>query len=116
MVEIQEKQTGKTYSRHSKEAAILLGKLIRVARIERKITVDDLADRVSISRDMMRRIENGEPRCAIGAVFEAASIVGVPLFVDSQSQLKSNIDDVNGKLKLLPKAIHKPRKPIQDDF
>lgn len=116
MIKTEPKQNRKTYSRYAIEAAMLLGKLIRVARIERKITVDDLATRVGISRDMMRRIENGEPRCAIGAVFEAASIVGVPLFTDTQNQLKPIIDEAGYKLKLLPKAVHKARKPIKDDF
>lgn len=116
MNNIETNQTAKSYSRYAKEAVVLLGKLIRLNRIERKLSVLDLSIRVGISRDMMRRIENGDPRCAIGAAFEAASIVGVPLFVEAQNQLKSNIEDASGKLKLLPKAVHKPRKPIKDDF
>ena len=106
----------KTYSRYTHEATILLGNMIRLKRIERRISVGDLAARVGISRDMMRRAEKGDPRCAIGAVFEAASIVGIPLFAENQAQLEAYNFEVTSKLALLPKAIHKPKGPVKDDF
>ena len=65
------------YSRYSRDAALLLGQLIRRARLERKITTTELAERAGLSRGLVQRIEQGDPGCAIGAVFEAAAIVGV---------------------------------------
>lgn len=105
------------YSRHARQALILLGSLIRTHRIERKLSVQALAERVCISRDMMQRIEQGDPRCTIGAVMEAATIVGVPLFDSaSQHELTTYISQQQDKLRLLPKAIHQTKRVIKDDF
>src|SRR3546814_11908451 len=70
------KKIPRSYSRYTREAVRLLGGLIRARRIERRLSVEDLATSSGVSRDMMRRIEQGDPRCAIGLVFEAAAIVG----------------------------------------
>ncbi|MCS6068942.1 helix-turn-helix domain-containing protein [Klebsiella variicola subsp. variicola] len=63
--------------------------MIRTARIERKLTVEELAERAGVSRGLVYRAEEGDMGCAIGAVFELATIVGVPLFYTG-----SGIDDV----------------------
>lgn len=94
----------------------MLGQLIRISRIERKLSVEELATRAGVSRDMMRRIEQGDPRCGIGLVFEAATIVGVPLFEEDGSTLTAHLSEQNTKLRLLPKAIHKKRSAVKDDF
>ncbi|MGZ8271118.1 MAG: helix-turn-helix transcriptional regulator [Methylophilus sp.] len=95
----------------------MLGNLIRINRIERKLSVQELAERVGISRDMMQRIELGDPRCGIGLVIEAAAIVGVPLFdADNSNKLTMRIKEQEEKLRLLPKAIHKTRTVVKDDF
>ncbi len=107
----------RTYSRYAQEAVVMLGNLIRINRIERKLSVQGLAERVGISRDMMQRIEQGDPRCGIGLVVEAAAIVGVPLFdADSTHTLTMHIKAQQEKLRLLPKAIHKTRTVVKDDF
>jgi transcriptional regulator with XRE-family HTH domain len=106
----------RTYSRYGREAVTLLGQLIRIARIERKLSVAELADRAGVSRDLMRRIEQGDPRCGIGAVFEAAAIVGVPLFEADRASLTGRLAEHEEKLRLLPKAVHKTRTAVKDDF
>jgi transcriptional regulator with XRE-family HTH domain len=106
----------RTYSRYGREAVTVLGQLIRIARIERKLSVAELADRAGISRDMMRRIEHGDPRCGIGAVFEVAAIVGVSLFEADRTALTGRLLEQEEKLRLLPKAIHKTRTAVKDDF
>ena len=65
---------------------------------------------------MMRRIEQGDPRCAIGLVFEAAAIVGVALFDSDRDRLAGHLAEQETKLRLLPKAVHKPRSEVKDDF
>jgi AcrR family transcriptional regulator len=47
------KQTTRAYSRITRHAAALLGKQIKIARKERKMTVQDLADRAGISRGLL---------------------------------------------------------------
>ena len=61
------KVTARTYSRYSLEAVTLLGKLIRAARKERKMTVPEVAERAGISRGLMQRIEKDDPKCELGA-------------------------------------------------
>lgn len=106
----------RTYSRYGREAVTVLGQLIRINRLERKLSVAQLAERVGVSRDMMQRIELGDPRCAIGVAFEAAAIVGVPLFEENRSKLTMRVAEQEEKLRLLPKAVRKTRVVVKDDF
>lgn len=81
------------------------------------MSVLDLAKRLGVSRDMMQRIEKGDPRCGIGSVFEAAVIVGVPLFEEDLSRLSEMQKRYTEKISLLPKAIKKTNnRAIKDDF
>lgn len=103
-------------SRYSRDAVVLLGRLIRQARIEKKLTAGELAERAGISRGLVQRIEKGDPGCAIGAVFEAATIVGVRLFDADQAALSGAIDTHTTMLALLPKAARAPKVKAYDDF
>ncbi|MDH3972852.1 MAG: helix-turn-helix domain-containing protein [Deltaproteobacteria bacterium] len=106
----------RTYSRYSTEAASLLGKQIRLGRKERKWAEQDLADRAGISRYTVQKIEKGDLTCAIGLVFEVAALVGVKLFDGESSSLSTHLERADDKLSLLPKTIHKSKKPVDDDF
>jgi transcriptional regulator with XRE-family HTH domain len=104
------------YSRYGRDAMVLLGQLIRLARIGRKLTLEELAERAGVSRGLVHRIEKGDPGCAIGAVFEVAAIVGVRLFDADQSTLAAGIAANTATLTLLPRAIRTSSKPVKDDF
>jgi len=106
----------RTYSRYSRDAAALLGSLIREARHERKLTAQELADRAGISRGLLQRIEKGSLKCEIGAVFEVATIVGVKLFDVDESSLTKYLRQTKEKLMLLPKSVRKKSKVVRDDF
>lgn len=111
------KPVNRALSRYSQSASLLLGRLIRQARIERKMTAAALAERAGISRGLVQRIEKGDPGCAIGAVFEAAAIVGVPLFnADHQSTLSEALASSTKTLTLLPKAARSPKVKAHDAF
>lgn len=110
------KSITRTYSRYSREAAALLGALIREARKERKLTAQEVADRAGISRGLMQRIEKGNPKCEIGVVFEVATIVGVKLFDADEAGLTKHLSATRSKLALLPKSIRKKSKVVRDDF
>jgi transcriptional regulator with XRE-family HTH domain len=90
--------------------------MIRINRIERKLSVTQLAERAGVSRDMIQRIEKGDPRCGIGIVFEAAAIVGVPLFEADRGQLTMRVDEQEEKLRLLPKSVRTAKTVVKDDF
>jgi transcriptional regulator with XRE-family HTH domain len=106
----------RAYSSYSRDALQLLAKLIRRARIERKLTAQELADRAGISRGLVQRIERGDPGCAIGAVFEAAAIVGVRLFDAEQPALAAQLSATTATLALMPKSVHLSSRKVKDDF
>lgn len=106
----------RTYLRQTRDAAEMLGKLIRLGRKERKMTEEELSGRAGISRRTLQKIERGDLKCEIGLVFEVANIVGVKLFSDEENlnrySYTSRIDD---KLALLPKRVRRV-VTVDDDF
>lgn len=105
-----------THSIHAIQALRLLGSSIRAARIERRMSTAELAERIGISRPSLHRIERGDPRSSIGSAFEAATIVGVPLFEADPSRLAGELARVEEKLTLLPKMIRARRVEVDDEF
>lgn len=110
------KSITRTYSRYSRDASVLLGGLIRAARKERRLTAQELAERAGVSRGLLQRIEKGDLKCEIGAVFEVATIVGIKLFDADESTLTKHLRQTEEKLTLLPKSIRKKTKVVRDDF
>ncbi|TPK85698.1 helix-turn-helix transcriptional regulator [Mesorhizobium sp. B2-4-13] len=110
------KPTARSFSRYSTHAAKLLGQSIRLARIERKLTIADLAERAGLSRGLVQRIERGDMGCAIGAVFEAAAIVGIRLFDAGEVTMTLRIMSNEQVLTLLPQSVRTPKKALKDDF
>ncbi len=106
----------RTYSRYSKEAIRLFACLIRAGRKEREMTVQEVADRAGISRGLLQRIENGDPKCELGVTIEVAYIVGVKVFDAETTTLTKNIRQVEEKLALLPKSVRKKAKIVDEDF
>ncbi len=106
----------RAYSRYSVEAVELLGKLIQLARKERKMSESDLADRAGIARSTLQKIERGDLTSEIGLVFEVATIVGLKLFDADSGLLTLQIERADDKIALLPKAVHKSKKSVDDDF
>jgi len=110
------KPTTRAYSRYSRDATVLLGQMIRLGRINHKLTVAELAERADVSRGLIQRIERGEPGCSIGAVFEVATIVGIRLFDADQSTLTANTAFNQQTLTLMPKSARPSQKVLKDDF
>ena len=110
------KPAHRTYSRQNLEALELLGQMIRVGRIDRKMSAQEIASRAGISRPLLRRIESADPSCAIGTVFEVAAIAGVPLFGCEPDRIQTQRSALTEKLSLLPQRVRKPRRVIRDDF
>jgi len=93
-----------------------LGARIKLARKERRMSERDLAERIGIARSTLQKIEKGDPRVDIGFVFEAAVLVGQPLFESEATSLVPQLDRVRDKLALMPGKIKKPRTQVIDDF
>jgi transcriptional regulator with XRE-family HTH domain len=109
-------KTNRPVSPYASDAAALLGQLIRKSRVERKLKVVDVTERAGISRGLLRRIEAGDPGCAIGAVFEVAAIVGLPLFDADRAALSRAVEANREIMTLLPKSVRSPRLEVNDDF
>ena len=106
----------RTYSRYTREAASLLAKQVQLGRRRRKWTERELADRAGISRATLQKIEKGDLSVALGLVFEVAALVGVTLFDQERSALAAHIARTEDHLALLPSAVRKSRKPVDDEF
>jgi len=106
----------RAYSQYTKEATTLLGSLIKTQRKKRLWTAAELAERVGVSLVTLRRIEKGDPRCSLGLVFEAASLVGVPLFHSDPLALSAHRARAEETLTLLPMKIRKSERDVDDDF
>ena len=105
-----------TLSRYSKQAIYLLAQLIKAQRKQKKMTTIELAQRAGISRSLLQRIEKGDSKCSIGAVFEVAAIVGIPLFDADEKSLAQHVYRVEEKLSLLPQSIRQSKIELKDDF
>lgn len=103
-------------SRYSVEAVSLLAQLIRQARLEKRMTLQALAQRAGVSRGLVQRVERGDPGCAVGTVFELAAIVGVPLFSPDPAMNRFAAQSVEKNLQLLPRNARPRTYQVNDDF
>lgn len=110
------KPAQRSYSRYAREAAELLGLMIHNSRVERDLTIADVAERAGVSRGLVHRIEKGEMGCSIGAVFEIAAILGVRLFDAEPTTLTRHLSLTREKLALLPQAVRTGTAKVKDDF
>ena len=103
------------YSPRTLEAAEILGTQIRIGRLERRWTAQELAERVGISVVTLRKIERGDPSVGLGATFEAATLTGVLLFHEEQPRLSAELRRAEDRLAMLPSRARKPQL-IDEDF
>lgn len=106
----------RTTSRYAAEAITYLGRFVREARIARKETAQQLAERAGISRGLLQRIERGDPGCSIGAAFEVAALSGIRLFNFDRERLAANNESLARTLTLLPRAARPSKSEVKDDF
>jgi len=105
----------RTFSPVAIEAAQLLGSRVRAGRRERHWTLQQLAERVGVTAVTMRKVERGDLTVGMGVAFEAAVIVGVPLFHEDASRRALEVTRVDDRLALLPQRVRRPVK-VDDDF
>jgi transcriptional regulator with XRE-family HTH domain len=110
------KPISRPLSQYSLDALALMGQLVREARLGQGMTTTDLASRAGVSRALLQRIERGDPGCSIGAVFEVATLCGVPLFDLEQRQMTPYLALHREKMVLLPKAVRTRSRAVKDDF
>ncbi len=105
----------RTYSSATVEAAGLLGARVRLARRERRWTLQELADRVGVTHVTMRKVERGDLTVGLGVAFEAAAVVGVTLFHEERFRRSLEAGRVDDRLAVLPQLVRRPVE-VDDDF
>ncbi len=93
-----------------------LGQNIRTARLRRKLRLEDVAERVGVSRYVMSDIEKGKPSTAIASYMGALWALG--LLEDMQIIADPDRDE-EGKIlekSRAPKTAGKRKKELDNDF
>ena len=107
----------RSYSPYAADAARLLGTQIRLARRQRRWSQDELAARAGITARTVYKIERGDLSVGLGAAFEAAALLGVPLFHSERSRLSVDIDRAEARSALLSRPSRaRPDDEVKDDF
>jgi transcriptional regulator with XRE-family HTH domain len=99
----------------TREATRLLGARIRLARRERRWTLQELAERVGVTAVTLRKVERGDPSVRLGIVFEAAALTGVPLLGEDPATRQAEAGRVEDRLAVLPQRVRRPTE-VDDDF
>ena len=93
-----------------------LGAMIKAARLERGMSQAELSRRLGVSRYTVIALEKGDPKVGVGTVFEAATIVGIPLLADDQRALNKLATTVANLTSILPERGRRKKVALQDDF
>lgn len=85
--------------------------------MQRGMTAAELAKRVGVSRGVIQRMEAAEPGTTIGSAFEAAVVLGIPLFDVPTNQLGTLLTQTQVINRLLPKrAFQASQAKPDNDF
>jgi transcriptional regulator with XRE-family HTH domain len=106
----------RAYLRGTRHAAALLGSQIRQARVERRWTMRELAERAGISLPTLIKVERGDPSVALGVAFDIATLVGVPLFYEDLSRLASELRRSRDRAALLPQRVRTRDQELENEF
>ncbi len=90
--------------------------MIVAARKERRMSQAELARRLGVSRPTVHAIEIGNPSVSIGSVFEAATIVGIPLLADDPRELDQVARSIAAINRVLPRRARRKQREVNDDF
>ncbi len=111
------RKRARPHSPYAVEAAQLLGAQIRLARRQRRWTQQELAERAGITARTIYKIEHGDLSVGLGAAFEAAALLGVPLFYAERPRLTADLDRVQARSALLPRPTRPQQSTeVRDDF
>ena len=91
---LRHKEKGPLISFQTQQGLAQLGHNLRVARLRRGESETLAAQRIGVSRQTWRRMEEGDPAVSSGAIFEALSVYG---FTDQIFSLADPDRDLDGK-------------------
>ncbi|MDA3916741.1 MAG: cupin domain-containing protein [Deltaproteobacteria bacterium] len=82
-----------------KTQIIPIGKRIRWARLDKKITLDMMANETGMSKEFIKKIEGGDQRPSVGTLLQISKI----LHIDSSFLLKEQDDTIKARSKAYTK-------------
>jgi transcriptional regulator with XRE-family HTH domain len=106
----------RSYARYTIAAVELLGTLVQLERKSRRMTAQDMADRLGVDRSTLQRLEKGDPKVELGLAFEACAILGLPLFEEDAKGLTMRLHEAGKRLTLLPSRVRARQLGVSDDF
>jgi DNA-binding XRE family transcriptional regulator len=93
-----------------------LANMIKVARLQRGMSQEDLAKRINVSRHTIIAIEQARHEVSIGAYFEAAYIVGISLLAKDFKEHRVLSRTLANITAVLPKRARKKNEDFANDF
>lgn len=88
-----------SYTAFTTETVLLLGQMIKLARIQRGMSEADLAVSAGIGRGVLQKIERGNLEVPVGLFFQASTLVGLQLFeTDDLERLQSHRSRIVSKI------------------
>ncbi|WP_036376639.1 helix-turn-helix domain-containing protein [Mycolicibacterium austroafricanum] len=102
-------------TRAGADALAVLGAQIRLARHDKNWTAAELGMRVGVGPRTITAIERGAPGVAIGTVFSAATVLGVPLFGANDAELARLRRRGEERIALMPSREYHPRTVLDAD-
>lgn len=106
----------RSYARYTIAAVGLLGNLVQLERKSRRMSAQNLADRLGVSRDTVNRLEKGDPKVELGVAFEACALLSIPLFEEDLDAISHRAGEATSRLALLPKRARTRRVKVDNDF
>lgn len=78
------------------------------------MSVEELAERVGVNHQTIRKVERGDLTVGLGPAFEAAAILGVPLFDPDPERRDLEFGRMRDRLAVLPQRARRPK--VTNDF
>ena len=97
------------------EALRRLGRNIRIARLRRRLRIQDLAERIGVSRFTVADLERGKPGTSVAAYFGALWALGL---LDQADELADPDRDEEGRVLESARAPRRAarRRRLDNDF
>lgn len=104
-----ESQPGRSFPIPVRRAVRALGRDIREARLRRRIATSMMAERASISRTTLSKIEKGNPGVSLGIYATVLFVLGLSERLGSLADVRSDTVGLDLETESLPKRIRHPR-------
>lgn len=92
----------------------MLAALTQQARLNRNMTIEELAVAVKVSPAVIRKLEKADPDVALGAAFEIAAAMRIRLFDADDDLMEMHLAQAKQALAILLRFAEP--LPLNDDF